>query len=434
MEGFHLYLAIGLFIFTISALIFEFIDKALATLISVVILLLMGVLHTEELYEMVNFKTIFLLMGMMIIVEVVRESKLLNWFNVNLVEKTKGNPLWLFILLGTSTFFLSGFLSNATVMMVLVPLTIAITRGLGLNPYPYLFVEIVFSVAGGTLTAVGDPTNVMIASANNFIFLEFLKVMIIPMGGVFIAVMAIMIWKYWDDVRPVKTDMPRLFMTNMLMEKIRYAFNKEGINKFFAIVAGGITALTILFFVWNVFDLSIEFVAMIGAMFTLILASRYMHVEHIIMKLDWGLLLFFTGLFIQIGSLEKVEALAPVSEFIVNHAHTSFELSLMVMWVIGLLSGFVENIPLVAMMIPVLHDVIAGGTISGNTTIVWYALSLGGCLGGCGTLIGSSANIITAQIAAKEGVKISFFDYFKIGYPLTILMLCIGSIYIYFVS
>jgi len=433
MEGLHLYLAVGLFVFTISALIFEFIDKALATLISVILLLLFGVLNSEELYELVNFKTIFLLMGMMIVVEVVRESKLLNWLNVNLVEKTKGNPLWLFILLGASTFFLSGFLSNSTVMMVLVPLTISITRGLGLNPLPYLFIEIVFSVAGGALTVVGDPTNVMIGSANNFGFVEFLKTMVIPMMIIFFIVMGVMVVRYWDNIKPVKTDMPRLFMTNMLMEKIRYAFNAEKMNKTFAILAGIFTAITILFFVWDV-GLSIEFVAMIGAAFVLLLATRYMHVEEIIGRLDWGILLFFVGLFIQVGSLEKVHALAPVSHFIVTYATTSLELSLMVMWIIGLLSGFVENIPLVAMMIPVLQDVLASGTITGNTAMVWYALSLGGCLGGCGTLIGSSANIITAQIAAKEGVKISFFDYFKIGYPLTILMLCIGSVYLYFVS
>ena len=426
-------ISVFVFLFVLGSIIFEFIDKALVVLLGVVILLFTGVLSPEEVLPMVDSGTILLLMGMMILVEGVRESRILSWMNVKIIEKTEGNPLLLFFIFSFLTFFLSTFLANATTMMVIIPLTIAVTQGIGISPKPYLISEIFFANIGGTLTLIGDPTNVMIGSANGFSFLTFLQNMWIPISLLSTAVISLLVFKDWEVVKPIKKSLPKLFMSNLLIQKIKEEFVNEKFSLPFAIKTAIILSITVLMIIIQPFQFPIEYIAVSGAVFLLVFLKKYLSPETVFAMVDWHTLLFFSGLFIVVGTLEKVGALEKVSEIILHFANSPLTLGLSVLWAIGLLSGFVENIPLVAMMIPVLKNIIASGQITGNLEMVWFALSLGACLGGNGSLIGSSASMIGAQMAERYGVKISFREFFKYGFPVTILSLSIASVFLFFV-
>ncbi len=427
-------IAIVFFVFVVGAMIFEFMDKVLAMSISICIMMILQIVNPTELVEMIDFNTIFLLLGMMIVVEITKESRLLSWMNIKIVQTTKGDPLILFILFTLTTFTLSTFLSNATTMMVLVPLTIGITKGMGLDPKPYLLSEIVFSDIGGALTLIGDPTNILIGSANNFSFSDFIQNLWIPIFSISLVMLCLLIWKYWSRVKPIHKSISKLFINSLSLRKIEEEFNHQKIDKTFLISTSITLTFVILALIFDIFNLPLAYIAFFGGVAMLLVARKFTHPHVVFNKIDWHMLLFFVGLFIHIGILEKVGALHPITNILSGNFTSAFELSMIIMWVVGLLSGFVENIPLVAMMIPVLQPILESGTITGNTEMVWYALSLGACLGGNGSLIGSSANMIVAQTAEKMGVKITFWEYFKLGYPITVLSLFISSLYLYFVA
>ena len=284
------------------------------------------------------------------------------------------------------------------------------------------------------MTYIGDPTNILIGSANNFTFNDFIENLSIPILSITVLVLGILTWKYWDSVQPIRKSLPKLFMNTLSLKKIEEEFRNTTLNiSFIKIVAIGLT-IVISGLVIDIMDLPISYIAFFGGVFLLLFTQKYLPAHKVFHMVDWHMILFFIGLFIHIGVLEKVGALEPLTHILSSNITTAFGLSMIIMWTVGLLSGVVENIPLVAMMIPILQPLLASGDISGNTTMVWYALSMGACLGGNGSLIGSSANMIVAQTAEKMGIKITFWEYFKVGYPITIFSLCIASIYLYFVA
>lgn len=429
----HMWIAIIVFLFVISCIIFEWIDKTVAVLAGVSLLAISSTIEYTEIISFIDFKTILLLMGLMILVSIVEQSNVLEWLNVKIIKTTQGNPYLLYIVFGLITLVLSTFLANATTMMILIPLTITLTKGMGLNPKPYIIAEIIFSDVGGTLTIIGDPANVMISAATQMGFIHFMNMVYIPLSIITVLYVGILSWLNWNTVKPIGKSLTKLFITNMLISKLEHQFSKCAFHKKFAAITISIFSLTIIGIVINFGNIPIEYIAITGGIILLITSRKYIHAERIFEKIDMHTLLFFAGLFIIVGALEKVGALHYVSHFIIQHSTTTLGVSLLVLWTVGLLSAFIENIPLVAMMIPVLDNAIGSGIITGNTEIVWFALSFGACLGGNGSLMGSSANILGAQLATKQGVKISFKEYFAIGYPLTILSLIVCSIYIYFV-
>ena len=434
ISGQEVMLTIALFVFVVLAMIFEFIDKVLAMMLSIFFLFVFSVVHPSELIEMIDFNTIFLLIGMMIVVSITIESRLISLVNIKVVQFTKGDPLFLFILFSLVTFSLSLLLSNAATMMILVPLTIGITKSMGIDPKPYLISEIIFSDIGGAMTYIGDPTNILIGSANNFTFNDFIENLSLPILSITVLVLGILTWKYWDLVQPIRKSIPKLFMNTLSLKKIEEEFKNTNLNiPFIKIVS--ISLLVIIGgLIVDFMDLPISYIAFFGGVFLLLFTRKHISPHEVFHMVDWHMILFFIGLFIHIGVLEKVGALEPLTHILSSNITTAFGLSMIIMWTVGLLSGFIENIPLVAMMIPILQPLLASGDISGNTTMVWYALSMGACLGGNGSLIGSSANMIVAQTAEKMGIKITFWEYFKVGYPITVFSLSISSVYLYFVT
>lgn len=426
--------AIAAFLFAVVAMVTEIVDKTLAVLIGALVIGFSGAAKFEDMIGMIDFTTIILLLGLMLLVEVTQQSKVLEWLNVHIVKKTKGNPLLLFLVFSMLTMVLSTFLANATTMMILVPLTVAVTRGMGIDPKPYVISEIIFSDIGGALTIIGDPANVLIASATDMQFMAFSKVMIIPLSFILVAYIAILTVVYWQEVKPIASSLTKLFMTNMLVGRMEHQFRKSFFNVVFARRAVIVFGFVIFAMISNIFHMPIEYIALGGAILLVLTTQKYVNLHKVFEAVDVHTLLFFAGLFIIVGTLDSTGALRYISDFITTHATTTLGVSLLVLWTVGLLSAFVENIPLVAMMIPVLQNTIESGVVSGNTSMLWFALSLGACLGGNGSLIGSSANILGAQLSTKNGVPLSFMEYFKIGYPLTILSLVISSVFLWFAA
>jgi Na+/H+ antiporter NhaD/arsenite permease-like protein len=427
----HIWTAIAVFALIVFSMIFEKIDKGLVVLLGVTILLFTGTISHETVLEHVNFTTIILLMALMIMVSVIEQSKILEWLNAQTVKATRGNPLMLFIVFCGLTLVLSTFLANSTTMLILVPLTIVVTKNMNISAKPYIIGEIIFSVVGGTYTIIGDPVNVLISAAADIGFTEFTQFMFIPLTCIALMYMTILIAIYWKSIKPITRSITKLLTSNMLIARLEMQFTRNALQLPFALTTISVFMLTIIAMILNLGNMPIEYIAIAGAAIVLFTTYSYNDIDKVYKAIDVHTLLFFAGLFVSVGALEETGALQYVSDFILTHAQTTFGVAMLTLWVVGLLSAFIENIPLVAMMIPVVESAIGSGTLTGNTQILWYALSLGACLGGNGSLLGSSANILGAQLAKKNGVHISFKEYFVIGYPLTLLSLVISSIVIY---
>jgi len=396
-------------------------------------MILFGVINFHEAIVSIEFETIILLMSMMLLVEVSRESGIFSWLTVRMAKASKGNPLMIFLLFALTTALISAFLDNVTTIVLVVPVTIALVKGMGLDPKPYIIGEIIFSNIGGAMTLIGDPPNIIIAGATNLTFFQFIANLWIPVLLSIIAISAIFIATHWrNHFKPISTNLKKLFLSHLLIKKITYRFLSTELDRGFmikSIFAIGITMMA--FLLQQQLGLNVAVIAFSGAIILLLLAYKEVEFEHSLRKVEWSTLLFFAGLFVMVGAIEKVGALDYLSEFIVNASGGSYwALLLMVVWISGFASMILDNIPFVTLMIPVILGMQTQLDPTLDPTLLWWALALGACLGGNGTMIGASANVIGLDLAKKEGVQISFLQYLKYGLPLTMVTLIIASGYL----
>jgi len=430
---FPLIFSLIIFVLVLLVVTFEWFDKSIAALSGVIILLIAQVITPGDIVSFIDYETIFLLFGMMVLVDTAKSSEVFSWLNVRITHLTKGNPLLILIFFLGMTAFFSAFLANVTTIMIVVPITIALAKGMGFNPRLYVIFEIIVSNIGGTLTLIGDPPNVMIGSAVGFSFMDFIINLWIPILSILVLICAILIIKYWHIFKPINDNIPKLFSSNLLIEQVKHKFGLLKFNKKFAIQSAIVVFLTIVCLIFpDIIGISTEYIVIAGALILLLISKKSVSFDSVLRGLEWNTLIFFSGLFILVGALEKAGALEYISEFMVHNAHSTFGLMMLILWGAGMLSGFMDNIPFVAVMIPVIEDIIASGSLDGDTSLLWWALSLGACLGGNGTLLGSSPNLVAVAIARKEGVNITFMDYFKYGMVVTVGSLIVSSIYLYF--
>lgn len=408
---------------------FEPFDKSIIALSGAILMVLLGILSPEEAIESIEFETIFLLLGMMMLVHMASKSGILSWLNVKIATLTKGNPLSIFLLFSLFTAILSAFLDNVTTVILMVPLTIELLQGMGKDPKIYIFSLILFSNIGGALTLIGDPPNIIIGGANNFSFLDFVSNLWMPILGVTIAILAFFLIVYRHLFQKITHNLVDLQLANILIERIKHLFLKQGMNRVFVIKALAVLGLTIGgFFVQEIIHLPAFVSAFTGAILLGILSAKEVSIHDSFSSVEWSTLFFFSGLFIMVAGVEKTGILEELSLTLVSSTHNLLYLTLLVLWVSGLVSMVLDNIPFVTVMIPVIMG-IQGEMTGMDTSVLWWALSLGACLGGNGTLIGASANVVSANLARKYGVPITFMSYTKFAFPLTILMLIVCSIY-----
>ena len=420
------YIAIAIFVIAYILIISEKIQRTVVGLTGAMLMIFAGILTQEQAIHHIDFNTIGLLAGMMIIVNITSETGLFNYLAIWSAKKVEANPIKLLLVLSALTAVCSAFLDNVTTVLLTVPVTFSITSQLKVPVQPFLVAQILSSNIGGTATLIGDPPNIMIGSAvPELDFMSFIT----NLGGVciviFIITMAILIAIY----RKKLTTTPELQAKIMQMNEKKELRDTTLLKKCLIVLA--LTILTFMFH--SQLGLESASVALGGAsLLMLISISTYEEsVAKILSRLEWLAIFFFVGLFVLVGGLMEtgvIKAMAVEAFNITNGDVTTT--TMLILWLSAIASAFIDNIPFVATLIPMIKEMGAMGMT--NLEPLWWALSLGACLGGNGTLIGASANVVVAGMASQHGHKISFISYMKIAFPLMILSIIISSAYIYF--
>lgn len=420
------YVAIAIFVIAYILIISEKIQRTVVGLTGAMLMIFAGILTQEQAIHHIDFNTIGLLAGMMIIVNITSETGLFNYLAIWSAKKVEANPIKLLLVLSALTAVCSAFLDNVTTVLLTVPVTFSITSQLKVPVQPFLVAQILSSNIGGTATLIGDPPNIMIGSAvPELDFMSFIT----NLGGlcivIFIITMAILIAIYHKKL----TTTPELQAKIMQMNEKTELRDTTLLKKCLIVLA--LTILTFMFH--SQLGLESASVALGGAsLLMLISISRYEEtVAKILSRLEWLAIFFFVGLFVLVGGLMEtgvIKAMAVEAFNITNGDVTTT--TMLILWLSAIASAFIDNIPFVATLIPMIKEMGTMGMT--NLEPLWWALSLGACLGGNGTLIGASANVVVAGMASQHGHKISFISYMKIAFPLMILSIIISSAYIYF--
>ena len=420
------YIAIAIFVIAYILIVSEKIQRTVVGLTGAMLMIFAGILTQEQAIHHIDFNTIGLLAGMMIIVNITSETGLFNYLAIWSAKKVEANPIKLLLVLSALTAICSAFLDNVTTVLLTVPVTFSITSQLKVPVQPFLVAQILSSNIGGTATLIGDPPNIMIGSAvPELDFMSFIT----NLGGIciviFIITMAILIAIY----RKKLTTTPELQAKIMQMNEKKELRDTTLLKKCLIVLA--LTILTFMFH--SQLGLESASVALGGAsLLMLISISTYEEsVAKILSRLEWLAIFFFVGLFVLVGGLMEtgvIKAMAVEAFNITNGDVTTT--TMLILWLSAIASAFIDNIPFVATLIPMIKEMGAMGMT--NLEPLWWALSLGACLGGNGTLIGASANVVVAGMASQHGHKISFISYMKIAFPLMILSIIISSAYIYF--
>ncbi|WP_334076157.1 ArsB/NhaD family transporter [Paenibacillus sp. A14] len=413
--------AIGIFLLTYALIISEKIHRTLLAMSGAVLMIVLGIIDQETAIHHIDFNTLGLLIGMMIIVNTTAETGLFKYIGIWTAKKAKGNPVTILWLLALITAAGSAFLDNVTTIILMVPVAFSITRQLQVKTFPYVFSLVVASNIGGTATLIGDPPNIMIGSAVKELtfmaFLQNLAPIAICIMGVTLPLL-IMIFRKGLKTSPGN----RKGMMDMSLDGL--ITDRKMLVKCLTML--GLTLLG--FFMHQTFHLESATVALAGA-FVLLLLTGERVMERAFQSVEWPTIFFFVGLFVLVGGLIETGTIKQLAEQAIElTGGDPLFTSMLILWLSAIASAFLDNIPFVATMIPMIQDM--GGMGITNLEPLWWSLALGACLGGNGTLIGASANLIAAGMSAKEGEPITFVSYMKFGFPLMLLTIVISSIYI----
>lgn len=419
---------IVVFLVVYAAITFELVNKAVAALLGVMILLVLHVITEHQAIEFIDFETIMLLLGMMTIVAILRKSGFFTILSVKIAELTKGSPLKILVLFSVVTAVLSAFLDNVTTVLIIIPIIIELTAGMGLDPKIYVISQAVISNIGGTATLIGDPPNIIIGSKVGLTFNQFMLNLTIPVIACFLVALGFLWITNRSKFKPINQSLVKVFSVQLLLEKIRREFLDIKIDNLFLGKSLGCLCLAILLFVTQtITKLSPGVVAVFVAMVLFVITK--VDVEHMLEEIEWSTLLFFTGLFILVGVLEEKGVIEWIATNIfLRVGDNPYVAVLMVLWVSGIISGFLDNIPFTITMIPIVQLMIEANPIPNN--ILWWALSLGACLGGNLTMIGASANIVSVGMAKRSGQTISFLEFMRFSAVITVLTLIVASGYL----
>lgn len=438
-------LTIALLIFGISyfAIVTERIHKTIVALLGAALMISLGVLSQEEAFHSrefgVDYNVIFLLIGMMVIVNITRETGLFEVLAVWSAKKAQARPFRMVLLLSCVTAVLSAMLDNVTTVLLMAPVTLEITKRLELNPVPFLVTQAMASNIGGTATLVGDPPNIMIASKAHLGYLDFLVIL----GPVILVIMIAFLAVLWLAFgRTVKV--PPHLRESILALKAREAVrDRQLLTRCLWLLA----LVNLGFCFHGPLHLEPATIALLGASLFM-LAGHVKGKAHMTEELqyltdvEWKTIFFFIGLFILVGGLVKVGAIGALADHLVtltrgNIAGTTFA----VLWGSAFLSAIIDNIPYVAAMNPLIVDLARSlhPDVPDYTVLVhqpdilplWWALALGACLGGNGTMIGATANVVIVDIARRAGHIISFWRFLAFGLPVMLGSILISSVYLW---
>ncbi|ODS39012.1 MAG: citrate transporter [Candidatus Altiarchaeales archaeon WOR_SM1_86-2] len=422
---------------------FEILHRTLAALLGAAFLLFVSyvfghfntdffILSFENAKNYIDFNVIFLLMGMMLIVGVMKRTGVFQWMAFKAYQMAKGDLWKLALILMIVTAFTSAFLDNVTTMLLLTPVSIEIALILRITPWSLLLPEVLASNIGGTATLIGDPPNIMIGSYANLTFMDFVialtPVVIISM----VALIFMMKFKYGGEYKKAKLTPENIDKLLKRLEE-EYKITNTALLKHSLVI---LIFVVILFILHGTFHMEPSIAALIGASLLMISAVVIdkVDVAHMIEReIEWPTLVFFMMLFIVVGAAVETGLIQMIAEGVQNVSGGDLAIAvILILWVSAIMSMIVDNIPFTATMLPIvlyLSQVIPG--VEAN--ILWWALALGACFGGNGTLIGASANVVTAGLAEKAGHSITFINFMKVGLPVMIVTMIISTIWMLFV-
>ena len=426
MEG--VWLPIAVFCAVYLVITFELMNKAVAAMLGVMILLALHVVDEHHAVKLIDAETIMLLLGMMSIVVILRKSGVFTLLSVKIAELTQGSSLKILILFSVVTAVMSAFLDNVTTVLIIIPIIVELTKGMGLDPRLFVISQAVISNIGGTATLIGDPPNIIIGSKVGLTFNQFALNLFLPVALSLILTIVYLWATNRKSFRPITASLAKLFSTQLLLEKIRLDFLNTPVDPTLLVKSLVCLALAIVLFVTQtVTKLSPGVVAMLVAM-VLFSISR-VNVEQMLEEIEWSTLLFFAGLFILVGILEEKGVIEWIAHNVfLKIGDNPYVVVLTVLWVSGIASGFLDNIPFTITMIPIVRLIMETTPIPHD--ILWWALALGACFGGNLTMIGASANIVSIGMAKQSGVSISFLDFMKTSASITLITLSVASVYL----
>ncbi len=420
------YIAIVIFAIAYMVIISEKIHRTVIALTGAMLMIVMGILSQEQAVSHIDFNTIGLLTGMMIMVNITSETGLFNYLAIWAAKKVKANPTKLLVALSALTAVCSAFLDNVTTVLLTVPVTFSITSQLKIPVQPFLIAQIMSSNIGGTATLIGDPPNIMIGSAvPEMDFMAFLTNLGDICIIIFAITIAILIGIYHKKLVTTKDLQAKVMAMNERKELKDTTLLKKCLTVLF------LTIITFMFH--SQLGLESATVALTGASILMLITmgTREKSIANVLSRLEWLAIFFFVGLFILVGGLVETGVIkAMAAEAIKITSGNVTASTMLILWLSAIASAFIDNIPFVATLIPMIKEMGLMGMT--NLEPLWWALSLGACLGGNGTLIGASANVVVAGMASAHGEKLSFIGYLKIAFPLMILSIVIASVYIFF--
>lgn len=415
--------AIAIFAAAYGMIIAEKVHRTIVAMLGGIAVVAFGIVDMPSVIEVyIDFNTLGLLIGMMIIVGVTARTGLFSYIAIIAAKRARGEPVRIMLGLAIVTAVASAFLDNVTTVMLIVPVSFSLARQLQVNPYPFLFTQILASNIGGTATLIGDPPNIMIGSAvKELTFMAFIG----NLAPVVILVMAVHLplfgWLFRRDLRTTEQRKKDI----MGIDESALLTDRPLLWK--SLVLLGLTVAG--FFLHGVIHVESSVVALAGAFLLLMLAGEHA-MEEAFSRVEWTTIFFFVGLFTLVGGLVDTGVIRDLAVQAIDLTGGNVAATAMlVLWMSALFSAFMDNIPFVATMIPLIQEMGALGVK--DLEPIWWSLALGACLGGNGTLIGASANLVTAGLAAKEGHPITFVKFMKLAFPLMLLSMAICSVYIY---
>ncbi len=411
----------------------EKIQKSVVALAGAALVMLLGLIPfggeagdgkvLKGVFEYVDFQVIFLLIGMMIIVNIASRSGVFKWMALNLLKITKGHPKTVLFALAAFTAVASAFLDNVTTVVLMMPITFVIAKEFDTDPVPFLITEVLASNIGGTATLIGDPPNIIIGTRAGLSFMNFVNELTPIVTLIFLVSISTLVFLFRKGLKA----------TPEKMAHVANIDNSQTITDKNLMLRSVITlALVILGFVTHdVTHIPAYVFAVAGAAFLLLFENP----KEIYKDVEWLTIFFFVGLFIIIGGFEANGGIKFLADQLIVLTHGSLNMATMIiLWASGLLSGIIDNIPYTATMAPLISELINPANpnaITGHVHALWWALSLGACLGGNLTIIGAAANVLVSETAASHGHKISFFRFMKYGALVTFISLVLSSIYLY---
>ena len=417
-------IAVIIFVAAYALIISEKVHRTIVGICGASLMILCGVIDQATAISHIDFNTLGLLMGMMIIVNITSETGLFNFLAIWAAKKVKAQPIKLLIALSALTMVCSALLDNVTTVLLTVPITFSITAQLKVDVKPYLISQILASNIGGTATLIGDPPNIMIGSAVGLNFMDFVANLTGVAIVIFLVVDAVLIALYHSELKT----QPELQEKVMSLNARSQIANPALLKKCLFVIA-----ITISMFVLHgTLGLDTATCALSGAGLLLLITFTRNEgmIAKVLSKVEWLAIFFFAGLFVLVGALVETGVIKMLAAEAIKITNGSVNATAMlILWMSAIASAFIDNIPFVATLIPLIKDMGQMGLT--NLDPMWWSLALGACLGGNGTLIGASANVVVASMAAQRGKQISFLGFMKVAFPIMILTIIISSAYVW---